>query len=63
LAPMVHTIPPKENKVNTSSAEVPMAQTLVAQQGSKTPDDNLVDNDLDFLNFDAVEFDIVCLMS
>jgi hypothetical protein len=60
---MVHTIPPKEDKVNTSSAEVPMAQTLVAQQGSKTPDDNLADNDLDLLNFDAVEFDIVCLMS
>jgi hypothetical protein len=61
--PMVHTIPPKEDKVNTSSAEVPMAQTLVAQQGSKAPDDNLADNDLDLLNFDAVEFDIVCLMS
>jgi hypothetical protein len=60
---MVHTIPPKEDKVNTSSAEVPMAQTLVAQQGSKAPDDNLADNDLDLLNFDAVEFDIVCLMS
>jgi hypothetical protein len=42
---MVHTTPPKEDKVDTSSAEAPTAQTLVARPGSKAPDDNLADED------------------
>jgi hypothetical protein len=57
---MVHTIPPKEDKVGTSLMEAPMAQVLVAQPGSKVPDDNLADDDPDLLNFDMTEFDIVC---
>jgi hypothetical protein len=60
---MVRTTPPKENKVDTSSAEAPTAQTLVTQLGSKAPDDNLADDDPDLLNFAAAESDIVCWMN
>jgi hypothetical protein len=47
---MVRTTPPK---VGTSSAEAPTAQALTAQLGNKVPDDALVDNDPDLLNFTA----------
>jgi hypothetical protein len=58
-APMVLTTPPKEGKVDTSSAGVPTSQALVARPGSKAPDDNLIDDDPDLLNFDVAEFEIV----
>jgi hypothetical protein len=61
--PMVCTIPRKEDKVDTPSAEVLMTQTLVARPESKALDDNLVDNDPDLLNFDAVEPEIICRTS
>jgi hypothetical protein len=51
----VGTTPPKEDKVDTSSVEAPMAQALVARLGSKAPDDNLRDDELDLLNFTMVE--------
>jgi hypothetical protein len=51
------------DKAGISWAEVPTAQTLVAQFKSKAPDDDLVDDDLDHLNFTAAEFEIVCQMS
>jgi hypothetical protein len=60
--PMVHTTPPKEDKVDTSLAETPMAQTSLAQQGSKAPDDNLGDDDPELLNFTVVESEIICQM-
>jgi hypothetical protein len=63
MAPMVRTTPPKEDKVDTSSAEVPMAQALAARLGSKASDDNLADNDPDLLNFTAADSEIVCRMS
>jgi hypothetical protein len=58
------SVPPraKEDKVDTSLVEVPTAQAFVAQLGSKAPDDNLVDDDLELLNFDAVESKIICQM-
>jgi hypothetical protein len=60
---MVRTTPPKEDKVDTSSTEVPTAQALVGRPRSKASNDNLADNDLDPLNFDATEFEIICRMS
>jgi hypothetical protein len=57
---MVHTTPPKEDNVDTSSAEASTAQALVARPGSKAPDDNLADDDPVLLNFAAVESEIVC---
>jgi hypothetical protein len=48
------TAPPKEGKVDTSSAEPPTAQALVTPSRSKVPDDNLADDDPDLLNFDTV---------
>jgi hypothetical protein len=48
---MVCTTPPE---VDTSSVEAPMTQALVAQLGSKAPDDAPVDDDPDLLNFVAV---------
>jgi hypothetical protein len=60
---MVRTTPPKEDKADTSSAEVLMAQALVVQLGSKPPDDNLADDDLDLLNFSAAESKIFCQTS
>jgi hypothetical protein len=59
VAPKVHTTPPKEDKVDTSSAEAPTAQALVAQLGNKAPDDNLTDDDLDLLNFATAESEII----
>jgi hypothetical protein len=40
-----------------------MAQALVAQVGSKVPDDNLADDYPDLLNFDAAESEIICRKS
>jgi hypothetical protein len=40
-----------------------MAQALVARPGSKVPDDNLVDDYLNLLNFTVVESEIVCRIS
>jgi hypothetical protein len=53
--PTVHTTLPKVDKVDTSSAEDPTAQALAAQPRSKASDDYLIDDDLDLLNFVAVE--------
>jgi hypothetical protein len=63
VAPKVCTIPPKEEKVDTSSAEVSMVQALLVRPGSKTSDDNIADDNPDRLNFDAAESEIVCRMS
>jgi hypothetical protein len=52
-----------EDKVDTSSAEAPKAQALVARLGSKASDDNLADDDLDLLNFATMKSEIVCWMS
>jgi hypothetical protein len=60
---MVRTTPPKVDKVDTSSMEVPTAQALVARPGSKAPNDNIADDDPDLLNFTMVEFEIICRMS
>jgi hypothetical protein len=60
---MVHTTLPKVDKAGISSVEVPMAQALVARLGSKAPDDNLADDDLDLLNFVMVKFEIIYWMS
>jgi hypothetical protein len=60
---MVCTTPPTEGKAGTSSTEAPMAQALVAQVGSKVPDDNLADDYPDLLNFDAAESEIICRKS
>jgi hypothetical protein len=56
---MAHTTPPKKNKVDTSLAEAPKAQALVARPGSKALDDNLADDDPNLLNFSAAESEIV----
>jgi hypothetical protein len=53
VAPMVHTTLPKEDNMGTSSVEAPTAQALVARLESKAPDDNLGDDDPDFLNFEC----------
>jgi hypothetical protein len=63
VAPMVCTTLPKEDKVGTSSVKAFMTQSLVARPGSKVPNDNLVDDDPDLLNFDVAESAIVCRMS
>jgi hypothetical protein len=60
---MVRTTLPKVDKEGTPSAEVPMAQALVARPESKAPDDNLVDDDPDLLNFTVAEIEIICQMS
>jgi hypothetical protein len=60
---IVHTNLPKVDKAGTSSTEVPMAQALVAQLGSKVTDDNLVDDNPDLLNFATRESEIICQMS
>jgi hypothetical protein len=60
---LVRTTPPKEDKVDTSSVEVPTAHALVARPGSKARDDNLVDDNLDLLNFTTVGSEIVCWTS
>jgi hypothetical protein len=48
---MVHTTPPKVEKMDTTSAEAPTAQALVARSGSKVPDDAPIDDDSELLNF------------
>jgi hypothetical protein len=63
VAPMVHTIPPKDDKVDTSSVEAPKAQALVARQGSKVLDDNPTDDNPGYLNFDVAESKIICRTS
>jgi hypothetical protein len=63
VPPMIRTTPLKEDKVDTSSAEVPTTQALATRPKSKAVDDNLADNDPDLLNFTAVEFEIICRMS
>jgi hypothetical protein len=57
---MVRTTLPKEDKVDTSSAEVSMAQALTARPGSKALNDNLANDDPDLLNFGAVESETIC---
>jgi hypothetical protein len=49
--------------VSISWAEVPTAQALIAQLKSKATDDDLVDDDLNHLNFTTAESEIVCQMS
>jgi hypothetical protein len=63
VAPLVHTTPPKEDKVDTSSVEVPTVQALAVRLGSKAPNDNLVDENFDLLNLDVVESETVYRMS
>jgi hypothetical protein len=60
VASIARTTPPKEDKVDTSSAEVSTTQALVARPGSKAPDDNLADDDPDILNFTAMKSEIIC---
>jgi hypothetical protein len=60
---MVHTTPPKLDKVDISSVEVPTAKALAARLGGKAPNDNLPDDDPGLLNFAAMESKIVCQMS
>jgi hypothetical protein len=48
---MDHTTSPKVDKEDTSSAEVPTTQALVARSGSKASNDAPVDNDSNLLNF------------
>jgi hypothetical protein len=60
---MERATPPKEDKVTTSSTEVPTAQVLVARPESKVSDGNLGDDDPDLLNFAAVGSKIACQMS
>jgi hypothetical protein len=60
---MARTTPSKEDKVDTSSAEAPTAQALVARPGSKASNDNFADDDPILLNFDMVESEIICRMS
>jgi hypothetical protein len=60
VAPMDRIIPPKEDKVDTSSTKVPTAQTLVARPKSKAPDDNLDDDDPDLQKFTVAESKIIC---
>jgi hypothetical protein len=63
VAPMDRITPPMEDKVDTSSAEVPTAQTWVAQPEGKAPNDNLGDDDPDLLNFATVGSKIACRTS
>jgi hypothetical protein len=45
------TTPPVDDKADKSSTEDPRAQALVAQLGSKVPNDAPIDDDLGLLNF------------
>jgi hypothetical protein len=63
MVPMVHTTAPKEDKVDTSSAEVPTDQALATRLGCKALDDNLANDDPGPLNFDVVESEILCWTS
>jgi hypothetical protein len=62
VEPMVRTTLPKVDTVGTSSVEVPMARALMAQPGSRAPNDDLVDDDLYLLNFTVAKSKIVCQM-
>jgi hypothetical protein len=57
---MVYTTLPMVDKAGTPSAEVPVAQALVARLRSKVPDYDLIDDDPDLLNFVAMESEIIC---
>jgi hypothetical protein len=63
VEPTVCTTLPKVEKADTSPAEVPMAQALVTQLGSKSLDGNPTNDDPDLLNFTVVEFWIASRMS
>jgi hypothetical protein len=58
-----HTTPPKVDKADTSSAEAPTAQALVAQSGSKALYDAPIDDDPNLLNFVAAVSWIGCRTS
>jgi hypothetical protein len=60
---MDRTTPTKVDKADTSSAEGPMAQALVARLRSKASNDAPVDNDPDLLNFVAVVSWVGCWTS
>jgi hypothetical protein len=57
---MKRTTPPKVDKEDTSSVELPMAQALVVQSENKALDDAPIDDDPDLLNFVAVVSSIGC---
>jgi hypothetical protein len=63
VASIAHTTLPKEDKMDTSLAKVPMPQALVARLRSMAPEDNPADNDPDLLNFAMVESETVYRMS
>jgi hypothetical protein len=63
VEPKVCTTLPKVDKAGTSSMDVPMAQTLVAQLRGKAPDGNRADDDPGLLNFTVAESEIICRMS
>jgi hypothetical protein len=54
MEPMVRTALSKVGKVEKSLVEVPTVPVLVAQPGSKAPDDTPFDDDPILLNFVAV---------
>jgi hypothetical protein len=60
---MAHTTLPKEDKAGTSLVEAHMAQVLVAQMGSKMPDDAPLDGNSELLNFVAMVSWIGCRTS
>jgi hypothetical protein len=57
---MDHTTPSKVDKTDTSSAEAPMAQALVARSRSKASNDAPVVNDPNLLNFVVIVSWIGC---
>jgi hypothetical protein len=63
VAPMDRTTPSKEDKVETSSAEAPTAQALVARLESEMPDYNLGGDTPDLLNVAVVGSEIACQTS
>jgi hypothetical protein len=63
VAPIDRTTLPKDDKVDISSMEVPTARALVTRPESKRPDDNVVDDDPNLLNFAAVGFEVACRTS
>jgi hypothetical protein len=63
VAPMDHTTPSKEDKVETSSAEAPMAQALVVRPEIKASDNNLGDDAPNLLNVVVMGSEIACRTS
>jgi hypothetical protein len=57
------TTPPVDDKADKSSTEDPRAQALVAQLGSKVPNDAPIDDDLGLLNFTMMVSWVVGWMS